>query len=228
VETRYQPMRLAVMLAVVAATGCADLVGADFDNVHPRSPTKELDAAESSDSPKNEGTGGNANPPGANADASDGRGSADDVAPDPGAGSGSDAMGIGPRSDATGGIDARDAGNANVVDAARDAELDGSRTADAVDATDLVDAVGGGHWGHDGNGSDAGDDGDATHGDDVLDAGSETRPDGPRTTVVTGRFVTLGVPPGIFSTIQLRGHFISNATVRGVTSTGISIEGNLQ
>jgi len=83
-------------------------------------------------------------------------------------------------------------------------------SADAADGRDTADPV------------------DATDGRVPIDASTDTPPDGPRTTGTTGSFVSLGAPGNVSSTIELRGHFISNTVVRGVTSTGISIEGKIQ
>jgi hypothetical protein len=53
-------------------------------------------------------------------------------------------------------------------------------------------------------------------------------PDGPRVPTLVGGFVSLAAPNRASSAIELRGHIISNAAIRGVTSTGISIEGRIQ
>jgi hypothetical protein len=184
------------MLALGSAMGCADLIGADFDNAHPRSATGP-DAAGDAD--------------GAEADATDGKISnpLPDVQAQP------DVTDIGTRFDAADAIDTSRSRDAR--DVAYDHRPD--------DARNNVDAADAGRPHGDGGTPDAR---DSDAGSDTADGGAVPPPDGPRTTGVVGGFVSLGPPNSVSSTIELRGHFISNATIRGVTSTGISIEGNIQ
>jgi hypothetical protein len=66
-------------------------------------------------------------------------------------------------------------------------------------------------------------------GSDVLDGASEPREEGGiGPTIVTGGFVSLGVPIHPRSTMTLRGQIISNAIVRGASANGITIEGRFQ
>jgi hypothetical protein len=91
-----------------------------------------------------------------------------------------------------------------------DASTDGSSGNDANDANDVNDV------------NDANDDGEAG----AIDVASDSVV-GP--TVVIGGFVSLG-PPNSMATapIELRGQIISNAVIRGSSSSGITIEGRFQ
>lgn len=76
--------------------------------------------------------------------------------------------------------------------------------------------------------SDGGSD-DVVEGGDAYDAPPEPPPEGGiGPTVVTGGFVSTGVPAQISSGIELRGHVVSNGTIGGLTAAGISIEGRFR
>lgn len=77
----------------------------------------------------------------------------------------------------------------------------------------------------DGRALDSGDDGRPADGG-ALDVGSDIGPRPP--TGVRGSFVFLGPASPQASKIDLQGHIISNAYVRGTTASGITIEGRLQ
>ena len=229
------PAMLGIFIAVLGGTGCADILGADFDNLHPR---KSLESDARAD-----GTEGVNTP-----------------WPDARIGSRPDNGDAAPDADAPAWSDVTDMGNGftprDVIDAghARDAgdSEDTGRASDASDAADAGhppdgadpdpdDARDGGNPDSDdardgGNldprdardGGNLDDVGPTGGGADVGDADAAPPPDGPRTTGVIGGFVSLGVPTKGPSTIDLRGQVISNAAVRGVTSSGISIEGRIQ
>ena len=207
------------MLALGGAMGCADLVGADFDDLHPRSRSNEYDAARRPDAPNEDGPDKNtANPPRDNPDATseqrpmagDGAPGADDA--------GFDRRDIGHGFDVIGDLDAGRAHDMPDIDdpgPSKDAsdDLDAGHTRDRDDTA---------------NDAHSRDVGDATDGGSAVDVRSDPPPDGAPPTVVVGGFVSLGAPNRTSSSIELRGHVISNAAVRGVTSTGISIEGKIQ
>jgi hypothetical protein len=202
------PCMLAVLLSALVGVGCADILGADFD----RHPHKSRDA-----------------------DASDG-----DITiqwPDAGRGTRLDIADGADSADAPFGIDVRDSSDRFDAEGALDANRARDRghiedTGPASDASDAAD-VGDPHDGpgthpddaRDGGGRDAAD--DTRDGTDVVDADTTPPPDA-RTTGVVGAFVSLGAPSQTSSVIQLRGQVISNAAVRGVTSSGISIEGKIR
>ena len=218
-------LTLGILMAALSGwMGCADIVGADFDNVHPR--TQGTDGSAGAESRVSDGgvvedglgEDTSQRQPG-NADAtSEGRRDPGDAAFGDHAGGWPDVTDTDHGFDADNVIDAghpSDGGDA--IDDVRSSDqrgaIDDVRSSDQRDAIDDVRSS---------------DDGNATDAGDVVDAGSEPPPDGPRITVVIGGFVSTGIPNRATPTIELRGHIISNAAISGRTSTGISIEGRFQ
>ena len=217
-------MCVVALVALDCAMGCADLLGADFDvhrASHPESDAGARDsdfgAADRSEAPPkgSDASGDPRTSPEAALHPPDG------VAPDVGNAGQNDGGSL-VDSDASDG-DARG-------DDGRDVEDDDRH---------IFDASEGGDWPLEGGAPDAGKGGsnrdvgvgDPADGADAtssIDAGGEPPPDAPRSTGFTGGFVSLGVPGGTSSSIELRGHFIPNTVMRGVTSSGLTIEGKIQ